>query len=81
MFFFIILSIMMLNMEKWIKEANRFQVTMLKTVGRFLSSLLFISILLLSQDDPFQLVVQFMILYFIFLLFEIVVSLTNLRQN
>lgn len=50
-------------------------------VLRFLSSAVFILIMMLSDNNHFQLVVQFLILYLIFMVFEIANSLTKLRRN
>lgn len=79
--FFAIQAIVLFRIDKLAPEEWKVQVSMVKIIIRLLSSLVFITILVYTQENGFQNVVQFIILYLIFMIFEIVEALTNLRRN
>lgn len=80
-FFFAAQAFVLFRIDHWAPEEWKIQMSMVKIVIRLLSSIVFILILIYSQNDQFNLVVQFIILYLIFMIFEIVMALTNLRRN
>ncbi|MEO9870504.1 hypothetical protein [Ekhidna sp.] len=80
-FFFVSQAFVLFRIDHWAPKEWSVQMSMVKIVIRLLSSLVFILILIYSQSDHFNLVVQFIVLYLVFMIFEIVTSLTNLRRN
>ncbi|WP_370088892.1 hypothetical protein [Ekhidna sp.] len=79
--FFAIQTFVLFRMESWAPKEWSTQVSLVKVVLRLLSSLIFILVLMYTQTDLFNLVVQFIILYLVYMIFEIVMALTNLRRN
>ena len=69
------------RMHHWAPKEWAARMSLVKTVIRLLSSLIFIMILMNSQSDQFNLAVQFIILYLVYMIFEIAEALTNLRRN
>ncbi|MEO9483285.1 MAG: hypothetical protein ABJG47_07565 [Ekhidna sp.] len=80
-FFFTAQAFVLFRLDHWASEEWKVQMSMVKIVIRLLSSLVFILVMIYSQPDQFNLVVQFIILYLIYMIFEIVGALTNLRRN
>ncbi|MEQ6168064.1 MULTISPECIES: hypothetical protein [unclassified Ekhidna] len=79
--FFAIQALVLFRIEMWAPDEWKVQISLVKIVIRLLSSLVFIMILIYTHDDLRNLVIQFIILYLIFMIFEIVEALTNLRRN
>ncbi len=80
-FFFAIQAFVLFRIDHWAPNEWKVQISMVKIVLRLLSSMVFILVMIYSFDDKFNLVVQFIILYLIYMIFEIVEALTNLRRN
>ncbi|WP_421764067.1 hypothetical protein [Ekhidna sp.] len=80
-FFFTAQGFVLFRIDHWAPKEWKVQMSMVKIVIRLLSSMVFILVLIYSQNDQFNLVVQFIILYLIYMIFEIVEALTNLRRN
>ncbi len=79
--FFFGLTVVYFRLDHWLRKEWQVQVSLVKIILRFLLSLVFILIMIKTKDDDMNLVIQFISLYLIFMVFEIVVSLTNLRRN
>lgn len=79
--FFAVQTFVLFRLEQWVPKEWAVQLSMVKIALRLLSSLVFILILMLNNSDLFTLVVQFIIIYLIYMVFEIGNALTNLRQN
>lgn len=79
--FFAIQAIVLFRIDQWSPSEWKTQISLVKIVIRLLSSLVFILILVYTQDNLTNLVIQFIVLYLIFMIFEIVEALTNLRRN
>ncbi|MEQ8903669.1 hypothetical protein [Ekhidna sp.] len=79
--FFAIQGFVLFRIDHWTPKEWSTQMSLVKIVIRLLSSLVFITVLMFTQSDQFNLVIQFIILYLIFMIFEIVMALTNLRRN
>ncbi|WP_436514833.1 hypothetical protein [Ekhidna sp. To15] len=80
-FFFAAQAFVLFRIDHWAPEEWKVQISMVKIVIRLLSSMAFILVLIYTQSDHYTLVVQFIILYLIYMIFEIVEALTNLRRN
>ncbi|MEQ9468820.1 MAG: hypothetical protein RLN88_15530 [Ekhidna sp.] len=80
-FFFTAQAFVLFRIDYWTSREWSAQIALVKIVIRLLSSLIFILVLIYTQTDHFTLVIQFIILYLIFMIFEIVMALTNLRRN
>ena len=80
-FFFAAQAFVLFRIDHWAPEEWKVQISMVKIVIRLLSSMVFILVLIYSEDQKFELVLQFIILYLIYMIFEIVEALTNLRRN
>lgn len=79
--FFAVQALVLFRIDLWAPSEWKVQISLVKIVIRLLSSLVFIMVLIYTQDDLRMLVIQFIILYLIFMIFEIVEALTNLRRN
>ena len=79
--FFAIQTFVLLRIDVLIPKQWSVQGSLVKIILRFLSSATLILVLIYQYDEPFSLVVQFIVLYLIYMIFEIVVALTNLRRN
>ncbi|MEM6812809.1 MAG: hypothetical protein AAF600_00270 [Bacteroidota bacterium] len=79
--FFTIQTFALLRIDALIPQEWKVYASLVKIVIRFISSSVFILIILYQYEDRFNLVVQFIILYLIYMTFEIGTALTNLRQN
>lgn len=73
---FVLWRIEFLTPEEW-----KVHVSLVKVAVRLLSSLVFIAILLYTQEERISLTIQFILLYLSYMIFEIVFALTNLRRN
>lgn len=80
-FFFAAQAFVLFRIDHWAPEEWKVQMSMVKIVVRLLSAMVFILVLIYSYEDRYVLVVQFIILYLIYMIFEIVEALTNLRRN
>ena len=80
-FFFAAQAFVLFRIDHWAPEEWKVQISMVKIIIRLLSSMVFILVMLYSNEDKYTLVVQFIILYLIYMIFEIVEALTNLRRN
>ncbi|MEM9337465.1 MAG: hypothetical protein AAGA66_01970 [Bacteroidota bacterium] len=79
--FFSALTFCYFRLDHWISKEWRAQVALIKIGLRFVISSVFIVVMIYTQEDDLALVIQFISLYLIFMVFEIAVSLTNLRGN
>ena len=79
--FFTVQAFVLLRMDVLIPEEWKVQGSLVKIIIRFLSSAIFILVLIYQYNEPFNLVFQFIIIYLIYMIFEIGVALTNLRRN
>jgi len=79
--FFVVQTLVLFRIEQWAPAEWKTQVSLVKVVLRLLSSLVFITVMIYTQEDVYNLVIQFIILHLIFMIFEIVEALTNLREN
>ncbi|MEM6734716.1 MAG: hypothetical protein AAF620_01480 [Bacteroidota bacterium] len=79
--FFTIQTFVLLRIDAIIPQEWKVHISLFKIIIRFISSAVFILIILYQYEDRFNLVVQFMILYLIYMTFEIGTALTNLRRN
>ncbi len=70
-------------MQQAQKEAGQFPIYIIGAVGfRMISSLMVLTIFyVLKTPDLFSFMVQFSILYLVYLIFELIVVLANLRRN
>lgn len=80
-FFFAAQAFVLFRIDHWAPKEWAVQISMVKIIVRLLSSMTFILVLIFTQENHFDLVVQFIILYLIYMIFEIVEALTNLRRN
>ena len=80
-FFFAAQAFVLFRIDHWTPKEWSAQIALVKIVIRLLTSLVFILVLIYSQTDHFNLVIQFITLYLVFMIFEIVMALTNLRRN
>ncbi|MEP1034452.1 hypothetical protein [Ekhidna sp.] len=80
-FFFATQAFVLFRLDRWAPKEWQVQMSMVKIVVRLLSSMVLVLVLIYSQPDKLNLVVQFIILYLIYMIFEIVEALTNLRRN
>ena len=79
--FFFSKTFFLFRLDHWVPKEWAIHLTMVKITLRMLLSLTFLIILVYTQEEKFSLVIQFMVLYLVFMIFEIVVALTNLRRN
>lgn len=79
--FLSVLTFTYFRLDHWVPKEWKAQVALVKIASRLLLSLGFIAVLIYTQEDVQVMVIQFIVLYLIFMVFEIVVSLTNLRRN
>ena len=79
--FFAIQTFVLFKMDDWIPKAWSIQSSLLKIIIRLLASMIFALVLITTYEDKFNLVVQFLSIYLIFMVFEIGSALTNLRRN
>ncbi|GAB4251007.1 MAG: hypothetical protein Tsb0034_30050 [Ekhidna sp.] len=79
--FFAIQTFVLFRLDLLVPAEWTVQASLVKIVLRMLLSLAFIGVMIYAHEDKFSLVVQFIILYLIFMIFEIVTALTNLRRN
>lgn len=70
-------------MQQAQKEAGQFPIYIIGAVGfRMITSLMVLTIFyVLKTPDLFAFMVQFSILYLVYLIFELIVVLANLRRN
>ncbi|SNS54057.1 hypothetical protein SAMN05421640_0586 [Ekhidna lutea] len=79
--FFAIQTIILFRVDQWAPKEWKPQASLVKIIIRLLSSMVFILVLVYTQEDLYNLVIQFIIIYLIYMIFEIVEALTNLRRN
>jgi hypothetical protein len=79
--FFAVQALVFFRLDHIVPKSWMLHLSLVKVVLRFLLSLIFIAILMYLYTDRFSLVIQFVVLYFVFMIFEIVIALTNLRRN
>lgn len=79
--FFAIQTFVLFRIDHWAPKEWTVQVSLAKIVIRLLASLVLALVLIMTQDDKFNLVIQFFSIYLIFMVFEIGMALTNLRRN
>lgn len=79
--FFAVQSIVLFRLEHWAPKEWQVQMSLVKIVVRLLTSLVFITVLLFTQENRYPLAIQFFALYLAFMTFEITMALANLRRN
>ena len=79
--FFSVQALVLFRIDSLIREEWKVHASLVKIIIRFLSSAVFILVMIYQYEEPFDLVVQFIIIYLIYMVFEIGVALTNLRRN
>jgi len=79
--FFAVQTFVLFRIDYWVPEEWSMQVSLAKIIIRLLSSLIFILVLMYTQDDLFNMVIQFIAVYLVYMIFEIGSALTNLRRN
>lgn len=79
--FFSIQIFVFFRIDQWSRPEWQSQIALVKITVRLISSLIFITVLIYTVDNSNKLVIQFIIIYLIYMIFEIVGSLTNLRRN
>ena len=79
--FFTIQAFVLFRMDTLIPEPWKVHGSLVKILIRFLSSAVFILVLIYQYAEPNKLVLQFILLYLVYMVFEIGVALTNLRRN
>lgn len=79
--FFAIQAFVLFRMDSLIPDPWKIHGSLVKIIVRFLSSAVFILVLMYQYPEPYQMVVQFILLYLVYMVFEIGVALTNLRRN
>lgn len=79
--FFAVQTIVLFRIDMWVPEEWKAQATLVKVVIRLLSSLVFILVLTYTEENLYTLAIQFIIIYLVYMIFEIGEALTNLRRN
>ena len=79
--FFSVQALVLFRIDSWVPKEWTVQMSLVKIVIRLLSSMVLILVLMLTQEELFTLVVQFICLYLVYMIFEIAEALTNLRRN
>ncbi|MCP4460043.1 MAG: hypothetical protein GY816_18770 [Cytophagales bacterium] len=80
--FFLVQTIVLLRIDQKATDESRIIMNVLKITIRLLSALAFIFYLLLRfEESTDEIVIQFVSLYFVFMIFEIATALSNLRRN
>ena len=79
--FFSIQTIVLFRVDQLAPVQWKVQVSLVKIVLRLLTALIFFTVLLYTSESPINTVIQFIVIYLIFMIFEIVEALTNLRRN
>lgn len=79
--FFAIQVFVLFRIEHWAPEEWAVQVSLVKIVLRLISSLVFILVLVYTQENLKEMVIQFILVYLVYMIFEIATALTNLRRN
>lgn len=79
--FFSAQTFVLFRLDALVPKRWSVELSLVKIILRFLLSAVCITVLIYTQEDSFSLVIQFIALYFVFMIFEIVTSLTNLRRN
>ncbi len=79
--FFVIQTIVFFRIEQWLSKKENFLISLIKITLRMLTSFIFITVLVYGGKDVFSLVTEFIIIYLVYMVFEIVCVLTNLHKN
>lgn len=79
--FFATQTIVLFRIDQWAPSEWQTQVALVKIVIRLITSLVFILILVYTQEDLVNMVIQVILIYLTYMIFEIVGALTNLRRN
>ena len=79
--FFAIQTVVLFRLDQWAPDEWKVQISLVKIVIRLLTSLVFITVLLYTREEATRMVIEFIIAYLIFMIFEIAEALTNLRRN
>jgi hypothetical protein len=80
--FFTVLGVVLLRIDSLTKEELRIQMNMVKIGIRLLTALVFVFYINFRfKESMNHALIQFIILYFVFMVFEIVMALSNLRRN
>lgn len=79
--FFAAQAFVLFRLDHWAPKEWSVQMSLVKIVLRLISSMILILVLVYTQEDPFRMVIQFIAIYLVYMIFEIVIALTNLRRN
>lgn len=79
--FFFLQTLGLISLDYIVPKEWSAQVSMIKIILRLLSSLIFITVLMYTYENLFILVIHFVSIYLVYMVFEIVISLHNLRRN
>jgi len=79
--FFFFQTLGLISLDAIVPEEWSAQVSMVKIILRLLSSLIFITVLMYAYENLFVLVIHFVSIYLVYMVFEIGISLSNLRRN
>ena len=79
--FFAAQAFVLFRLDHWAPKEWSVQMSLVKIVLRLISSMILILLLVYTQEDPFRMVIQFIAIYLVYMIFEIVIALTNLRRN
>lgn len=80
--FFLIQSYVLTRIEERASKEMEAQMRLVSIGVRFISALVFILILALSTKSQIEvLLIEFVILYLVFMTFELIMALANLRRN
>lgn len=79
--FFAIQALILFRLDSLISDEWAVQGSLIKIIIRFLTSATFVLVMIYQYVDPFNFVIQFVIIYLVYMTFEIGVALTNLRRN
>lgn len=79
--FFAIQALILFRLDSLISNEWAVQVSLIKIIVRFLTSATFVLVMIYQYMDPFDFVIQFVIIYLVYMIFEIGVALIILRRN
>ena len=80
--FFVVQSYVLIRIDEQTEEEIRISMNILKIAIRLLSALAFVFYLILEYpESTYPLAIQFIALYLVFMTFDIIAALSNLRRN
>jgi len=79
--FFATQTFVLFKMDDWIPQKWSVQSSLIKIIIRLLTSMILALVLLITQENKFNLIIQFLGIYLIFMVFEIGSALIKLQRN